>query len=174
MADNDKVPAPYFQDDEEGAPSDEGEGVDLMRSDGNLVGSGGEDSSDEDEEDDPEEARRVAEGFIAEDDEEEDDQDDEARRERRRRRKKKRKQNEEDFEVDEDDLELLAENTGQAGRKSAGRLKRFRRGSASPPADDEAAARQKTLDQIFEDSNSAWSSFLKLCSLRHPATLRKF
>ncbi|KAI3479482.1 hypothetical protein L1887_58500 [Cichorium endivia] len=52
MADNDKVPAPYFQDDEEGAPSDEGEGVDLMKSDGNLVGSGGEDSSDEDEEDD--------------------------------------------------------------------------------------------------------------------------
>lgn len=153
MADNDKVPAPYFQDDEEGAPSDEGEGVDLMKSDGNLVGSGGEDSSDEDEEDDPEEARRVAEGFIAEDDEEDDDEDDEARRERRRRRKKKRKQNEEDFEVDEDDLELLAENTGQAGRKSAGRLKRFRRGSASPPADDEAAARQKTLDQIFEDDD---------------------
>ncbi|KAJ9476993.1 Transcription elongation factor SPT6 [Pseudozyma hubeiensis] len=152
MADEEKVPAPYFQDDEEGVTSDEGEGVDLMKSNGNLVGSGGEDSSDEDEDDDPEEARRVAEGFIAEDDEEE-EEDDEARRERRRRRKKKRKQNEEDFEVDEDDLELLAENTGQSRRKEAGRLKRFRRGSASPPADDEAAARQRTLDQIFEDDD---------------------
>ncbi|SPO19824.1 probable Transcription elongation factor SPT6 [Ustilago trichophora] len=152
MADEEKVPAPYFQDDEEGEQSDEGEGVDLMRSDGNLVGSGAEDSSDEDEDDDPEEARRIAEGFIAEDDEEE-EEDEEARRERRRRRKKKRKQNEQDFEVDEDDLELLAENTGQSRRKEAGRLKRFRRGSASPPADDEAAARQKTLDQIFEDDD---------------------
>lgn len=151
MADEERVPAPYFQDDEEGEPSDEGEGVDLMRRDGNLVGSGGEDSSDEDEEDDPEEARRVAEGFIAEDDEEE-EEDDEARRERRRRRKK-RKQNVEDFEVDEDDLELLAENTGQSRRNDAGRLKRFRRGSASPPPDDEAAARKKTLDQIFEDDD---------------------
>lgn len=152
MSDEERVPARRFEDDEEGEPSDEGEGVDLMRSDGNLVGSGGEDSSDEEEDDDPEEARRIAEGFIAEDDEEE-DEDDEARRERRRRRKKKRKQNEEDFEVDEDDLELLAENTGQSRRKEAGRLKRFRRGSASPPADDEAAARQKTLDQIFEDDD---------------------
>ena len=152
MADEDNVPAPYFQDDEEGVESGEEEGVDLMRSDGDLVGSGGEDSSDEDEDDDPEEARRIAEGFIAEDDEE-DEQDEEARRERRRRRKKKRKQTEEDFEVDEDDLELLAENTGQSRRKEAGRLKRFRRGSASPPADDEAAARQKTLDQIFEDDD---------------------
>ncbi|TKY90444.1 hypothetical protein EX895_000442 [Sporisorium graminicola] len=152
MADEERVPAPYFQDDEEGVPSDDEEGVDLMRADGNLVGSGGEDSSDEDEDDDPEEARRIAEGFIAEDDEEE-EEDDEARKERKRRRKKKRKQTEEDFEVDEDDLELLAENTGQSRRKEAGRLKRFRRGSASPPADDEAAARQKTLDQIFEDDD---------------------
>ncbi|CCF53902.1 hypothetical protein NDA14_000064 [Ustilago hordei] len=152
MRDEEKVPAPYFQDDEEGEPSDQGEGVDLMRSDGDLVGSGGEDSSDEEEDDDPEEARRIAKGFIAEDDEEE-EEDEEARRERRRRRKKKRKQNEEDFEVDQDDLELLAENTGQSRRKEAGRLKRFRRGSASPPADDEAAARQKTLDQIFEDDD---------------------
>lgn len=152
MPDEESVPAPYFQDDEEGVESDEGEGVDLMKADGNLVGSAGEDSSDEEEDDDPEEARRIAEGFIAEDDEEE-DEDDQARRERRRRRKKKRKQNEEDFEVDEDDLELLAENTGQSRRKEAGRLKRFRRGSASPPADDEAAARQKTLDQIFEDDD---------------------
>nr|CDI51126.1 related to transcriptional regulator protein SPT6 [Melanopsichium pennsylvanicum 4] len=153
MADEERVPAPYFQEDEEADQSDEGEGVDLMKSDGNLVGSGGEDSSDEEDDDDPEEARRIAEGFIAEDDEEEDDDDDEARRERRRRRKKKRKQNEEDFEVDEDDLELLAENTGQSRRKEAGRLKRFRRGSASPPADDEAAARQKSLAHIFEDDD---------------------
>lgn len=152
MADEERVPAPYFQDDEEGGASDEGEGVDLIKSHGNLVGSGGEDSSDEEEDDDPEEARRVAEGFIAEDDEEE-EEDSEARRDRRRRRKKKRKQNEQDFEVDEDDLELLAENTGQPRRKEAGRLKRFRRGSASPPADDEAAARQRTLDQIFEDDD---------------------
>lgn len=152
MADEEKVPAPHFQSDEEENASDEGEGVDLMRADGNLVGSGGEDSSEEDEDDDPEEARRIAEGFIAEDDEEE-DEDDEARKERKRRRKKKRKQNEEDFEVDEDDLDLLAENTGQARRKEAGRLKRFRRGSASPTGDDDVAARQRTLDQIFEDDD---------------------
>ncbi|PWZ02826.1 transcription elongation factor SPT6 [Testicularia cyperi] len=150
--DEERVPAPHFQSDEEGPASDEGDGVDLMKSDGNLVGSGGEDSSEEEDDDDPEEARRIAEGFIAEDDEDE-EEDEEARRERRRRRKKKRKQNEEDFEVDEDDLELLAENTGQTRRKEAGRLKRFRRGSASPPLDDDAAARQRTLDQIFEDDD---------------------
>lgn len=151
MEEEDTVPPPHFDDDEEGVPSDEAEGEPTMRADGNLVGSGGEDdSSEEEDDDDPEEARRIAEGFIAEDDEEEDE---EAQRERRRRRKKKRKQVEEDFEVDEDDLELLAENTGRPRKKDLHRLKRFRRGSASPEADDAAAAQQRALAELFDDDD---------------------
>ncbi|KAN0066079.1 Transcription elongation factor spt6 [Thecaphora frezii] len=152
MDEEDAVPPAHFQDDEEGVPSSEEEGEPTMRKKGNLVGSGDEDSSEEEDDDDPEEARRIAEGFIAEDDEEEEGDDEEARRERRRKRRKKRKQVEQDFEVDEDDLELLAENTGQS-RKELHRLKRFRRGSASPGAEGDAAAQQRALAELFEDDD---------------------
>ncbi|EPQ32196.1 uncharacterized protein PFL1_00393 [Pseudozyma flocculosa PF-1] len=152
MDEEDAVPPAHFQDDEEGVPSDEEEGEPTMRNNGNLVGSGGEDSSEEEDDDDPEEARRIAEGFIAEDDEEEEGSDEESRR-RRRRRRKKRKQVEEDFEVDEDDLELLAENTGQVRQKEPHRLKRIRRGPSSPGAEDDVESNQKTLAAIFEDDD---------------------
>lgn len=106
-------------EDEEMRSSDEGE--DLINEDGNVLGSGkgsdAEDDSSEEEEEDPEEARRIAEGFIVDETEDEGDEDDDAERKRRRRERKKRKQKEEEEELDEEDLDLVAEATGQKRRK---------------------------------------------------------
>ncbi|PWN50172.1 hypothetical protein IE53DRAFT_107949 [Violaceomyces palustris] len=155
MADESQVAPAHFDDEQEAVPSDEEQGESLMREDGNLVGSGAEsgDSSDEEEDDDPEEARRIAEGFIAEDDDEEEDGEEAERRRRRRRKHKKRKQAEEFEDLDEDDLDLVAENTGQTRNRDAHRLKRFRRGSASPGAEDPTTARERELARLFDDDD---------------------
>lgn len=104
--------------------------------------------SSEDEEDDPEELRKLQEDFIANDDDEAEDDEDLEPEERRRRRKDKRKKRKRseaaisDEELDEDDLELLAENTGQSGPNKAKaqsqKLKRIRRrGYGSEEDEDE-------------------------------------
>ncbi|KDN45969.1 hypothetical protein K437DRAFT_246825 [Tilletiaria anomala UBC 951] len=149
-----RVQAARRQDDE-ASPRSSDEGEDLNNEQGDIVGSGkgsDEDSSEEEEEDE-EEARRVAEGFIVDEDEDEDEDDEEERKRRHReRRKEKRKQQEEEDEaLDEEDLELVAENTGRKRRKDAKRLKRFRRGSASPTTKRVDVA--KDLSKIFDDSD---------------------
>ncbi|UZJ54735.1 hypothetical protein CBS101457_004055 [Exobasidium rhododendri] len=154
----DRPPSEVAGDDDE----DEGDsesGEDIMKKNGNIVGSDDEDDSSEEEEDDPEEARRIAEGFIVdeedeEDAENEDDSDDEKKRKRiSRRAKRKRREKEikeqEDEQLDEDDLDLVAENTGV--KRKERRLKRFRRGSASPDGRNEAPKKQKDLQHIFSD-----------------------
>ncbi|KAE8258218.1 hypothetical protein A4X13_0g1828 [Tilletia indica] len=136
-----------FPDDEEGGEEAErGTRVDMEDDDaepeGEEVGFQN-DSSDEDEEDDPEEEAKIRAGFIVDEDEEEDDDEqEERRRKRKRRREKKRKQAEEEEGLDEDDLELLAENTNP----SQHRFKRFRQASASP-------ARDAQLEHIFDDDD---------------------
>lgn len=97
-----------------------------------------EDSSDEDDdENDEEEIRKVREGFIVDDDEE----DDLSLRKRRRKHKRKREKHPEnepgnDDALDEDDLELLRENSGAAPRQtSSNKFKRLKR--ALPDDDDE-------------------------------------
>ncbi|KAK0547552.1 Transcription elongation factor spt6 [Tilletia horrida] len=131
-----------FPDDEEGGEEAErGARVDVEGEDEDMEGEETgfqQDSSDEDEEDDPEEEAKIREGFIVDEDEEEDE---EGRgRKKRRRKTKKRKQAEEEEGLDDDDLELLAENAGESQR----RFKRFRQASASPTAGAD-------LSRIFDD-----------------------
>ncbi|KAG8823109.1 Transcription elongation factor spt6, partial [Serendipita sp. 399] len=126
--------------DERGDGSDE-EGANAMSTD-----------SSEEEEDDPEEARKIREGFIVDEDEEEEEEeeeeeqsDDDKRAEKRRRRKKRHRRrdrdNDEDDDdemggLDEDDLDLVEQYTGQrVERPSKSRLKRLRR--AGDEDDDE-------------------------------------
>ncbi|CAO1630576.1 unnamed protein product [Parajaminaea phylloscopi] len=145
------------RDDDESDEEDDDDGVDLMRENGNVFGSGGEegDSSEEEDEDDPEEARLIAEGFIVDSEDEEKSEDDDAERKRKKKRrvrklrKKKRQQEEEEEDLDEDDLDLLAENSGRPRQE---KRKRFRRGSASP--DPESTSRnRRDLARIFEDDD---------------------
>lgn len=136
---------------------DEESGEDIMKDGGNLIGSDGEaDSSEEDEEDDPEEAKRIAEGFIVEDEGDDDDEssnEDSQRRKRRARRKKRRQLEEaENEQLDEDDLDLVAENTGR--KRKDRRLKRFRRASVSPPATAAPAMEKpRDLEHMFDDDD---------------------
>lgn len=106
------------------------------------VSDDGDDSSDEDDdEDDDEEAiQRVREGFIVDDDEEEN-----IRRKHKKRRRREAGDEARapgsggDDALDEDDLELLMENSGvrPAARKSQhGKLKRLKRASAADEGDD--------------------------------------
>ncbi|CAO1627387.1 unnamed protein product [Sympodiomycopsis kandeliae] len=140
-------------DDDEEDDDDDDEGIDLMKGGGD---GDEDDSSEEEDEDDPEEARLIAEGFIVDEEDEEHSEDDdmEKRRKKKRRLKKLRhkkrahQQEEEDEGLDEDDLDLLAENRGQPARS---RKKRFRRGSASPEA--ESSSRNKDLSRIFDDDD---------------------
>ncbi|KAI8081499.1 SH2 domain-containing protein [Halteromyces radiatus] len=84
-----------------------------------------DDEEEEEEEEDEEEARKVADGFIVDDEEEEQDADTKVAA----RRKKKRRIEDYDEELDEEDLELLEENTGiKLGRSSGPQLKRLKRG----------------------------------------------
>ncbi|CAD6888586.1 unnamed protein product [Tilletia controversa] len=132
-----------FPDDEEGGEEAErGARVDLEDDDGEPEPEGEDvglqnDSSDEDEEDDPEEEAKIREGFIVDEDDS-DEEEEVVKKKRKRRKEKKRKQVEEE-DLDEDDIALLEENTGQ----SQHRFKRFRQASASPARD--------ALENIFDD-----------------------
>jgi transcription elongation factor SPT6 len=116
-----------------------------------------EDSSEEESDDDAEEAQRIREGFIVDDDEE--------RRERKRRKKNKKKRKhrdvgdeerpdtaesngerrrhqDDDDELDEEDLDLVHENTGEGGRGD--RFKRLKR-----------AKEANELTNIFDEDEEA-------------------
>ncbi|KAK7206919.1 transcription elongation factor spt6 [Myxozyma melibiosi] len=112
------------------------------------------DSSEEDEEDDEEEMAKVREGFIVDDDSEEDLSDGERERRRRRRRKRRRKAREgsgeaqekhhDDEELDEDDLDLVMENTGGYARGPASkRQKRADEGLTDIFSDEEKEAAEE-------------------------------
>lgn len=99
--------------DEESEPSSEEEGEDVMDS-----------SQEEDEEDDEEAMQKVREGFIVDDDEVEERR----RKKRSKKRKREETRNTVDDALDEDDLELLMENSGARPEgKGAGKLKRLKR-----------------------------------------------
>ncbi|ORY86367.1 SH2 domain-domain-containing protein [Protomyces lactucae-debilis] len=121
-----------------------------------------DDSSEEEDDDDAEEARRVREGFIVDDDE---DQKERKRRKKSKNKKKRkhrdladgeadaaettadsrgdrRRRAEEDEELDEEDLDLVLENTGEAG--SGDRFKRLKR-----------AKEANDLTNIFDEDEEA-------------------
>ncbi|KAK9479114.1 SH2 domain-containing protein [Lipomyces japonicus] len=129
------------------------------------------DSSEEEDDDDEEEIAKVREGFIVDDDEDDNENISDAEREDRRRKRRKRRRKElaeeqpthhrhEDEELDEDDLDLVMENTGirRDDDRSAKRQKRIDNGLTDIFSDDdkdkdderELDRRRGALDE-FED-----------------------
>ncbi|ODV79478.1 transcription elongation factor Spt6 [Suhomyces tanzawaensis NRRL Y-17324] len=97
------------------------------------------DSSEEDDDEEDEEAmQKVREGFIVDDDE--DDDRIKKRKKKKRRRERERSNQVEDDALDEDDLELLLENSGAkpAQAKSSGKFKRLKRARISGEDDEES------------------------------------
>ncbi|KAG5359514.1 Transcription elongation factor SPT6 [Yarrowia sp. C11] len=107
-----------------------------------------DDSSEEEDDDDEEEIARVRQGFIVDDDEEEEE--DKPRRKLKKRRRvvpddadDKPSTPAENDHLDEDDLDLLMENTGAPRERHFKRLKRA--------GDDDSSERSKGLADMFSD-----------------------
>ncbi|KAI0093685.1 transcription elongation factor Spt6 [Irpex rosettiformis] len=125
-----------------------------------MQGSGGEeqgegegaaavsDDSSEEPEEDEEEERRIREGFIVDEDEDEDEDDEEERKRRRKKRRRHRREREREEEeaLEEDDLDLLEENTGTSFKH---RLTRLRRAPGSPSA--RSSGKRKAVVESSED-----------------------
>ncbi|KAG8713489.1 Transcription elongation factor spt6 [Ceratobasidium sp. 423] len=144
-------------DDAQGAEED-AEGEDEEGEGEPVAPEGGvSDDSSEEGEDDEVEARKIREGFIVDEDEE-DEEDEEEERRRRRRKKKRRKHREMEDDLDEDDLDLMEENTGtKAARSHLTRLRRGRASSSrSPSPDQERISRRRPRgsdDESLPDAN---------------------
>ncbi|KAI0035919.1 transcription elongation factor SPT6 [Vararia minispora EC-137] len=136
-----------------------GNGNEDDEEEGNVAGDGVSDDSSEEPEEDEEEERRVREGFIVDEDEEDEEDEEvdlrEKRRKHRKRRRRHHRRGEErdlDEELEEDDLDLLEENTGKSFSRN--KLTRLRRGrdSASPPPDVSSKRRHViTSDDDLDD-----------------------
>ncbi|KAL1922961.1 uncharacterized protein VTP21DRAFT_9337 [Calcarisporiella thermophila] len=120
----------------------EGEGEDIPP----YGGADDYDDDEEEEEENEEEARRIAEGFIVDDDEEEEEGEEQAVRVSRK--KKKRKVLEDDL-LDEEDLELVAENTGLTFARPENKLKRLKRGRTDRESESEKP--RSDLNDIWAD-----------------------
>ncbi|CAO3647097.1 unnamed protein product [Mucor fragilis] len=126
---------------------EEGEEIGYSSRKGNNIADDDDDDDDEDEEEeeeDEEEARKVAEGFIV------DDEDSDASDEVAVRRKKRKKVEDYDEDLDEEDLDLLEENTGIKLNRSTGpKLKRLKRGREEQSYEKSS----KGVDNIFSDDD---------------------
>lgn len=116
------------------------------------------DSSEEDDEEDDEEAiQKVRDGFIVDDDSEETSN--KKRRHKKRRRKDRDVGSGQDDALDEDDLELLLENSGaKPASKLSGKLKRLKRAHAGDSAGvdgtdsaDPKSRQDAGLNDMFSD-----------------------
>lgn len=121
-----------------------------------------EDSSEEDDDDNDEEAiRKVREGFIVDDDEEDDGIESVKKRRRKHKRRREKETQKEDVDdaLDEDDLELLRENSGAAPRSSStSKFKRLKRALPDGEETLETGASQKQkngLTDFFSDNEDA-------------------
>lgn len=116
------------------------------------------DSSDEDEDDDDEEAmKEIREGFIVDDEEDEVPGGESTRRHKKKKKKRSRTQisDDEADALDEDDLDLLLENSGQAPRQKApsSNLKRLKRAEVEEDEleDEESDPNRRGLTDMFSD-----------------------
>ncbi|KAI8347945.1 SH2 domain-containing protein [Mortierella sp. GBAus27b] len=127
-----------MSDDEDRRDYSDEEGEDVGYDDSD------QDDSEEEEEDDEDELRKVREDFIVDDDEEE-EQDEIVRR-----KKKKRKKEIED-DLDEEDLDLIEDNTGEKIRRPE-KFKRLKK--RKQEGDDRSSgARPDALQNIFDDED---------------------
>ncbi|KAG4306527.1 hypothetical protein PORY_000515 [Pneumocystis oryctolagi] len=107
-----------------------------------LRGDSVTDSSEEEDDDDEEERRKVHEGFIVDDDETDDD----VTKIRRHKRKKRLSDRDKDMdgdELDEEDLDLVMENTGIVMTRDVPKFKRLKRRKEKSVSKD--------LEDIFSD-----------------------
>ncbi|ANB15993.1 chromatin-remodeling histone chaperone SPT6 [Sugiyamaella lignohabitans] len=155
--DEDEIHASNRGHDEEG--EDEGSGSDVGVGDN-------DDSSEEEEEDDEEEMERVRKGFIVDDDDEDEEENVEESSKKRRKKKRRRptasvssdegneaedrerSSHANDDELDQDDLDLLLENTGGYRREQEKRFKRLKRAEG---ADEDSGRSSRRLTDIFSD-----------------------
>ncbi|KAF8892531.1 SH2 domain-containing protein [Infundibulicybe gibba] len=140
---------PGEQEQEQDDPM-QGSGQEDEEGEGDVVMPGMSDDSSEEGEDDEEEARKIREGFIVDEDDDEAEEDDQKHHKRRKRRKRQhRNREEEEDALDEDDFDLMAENTGTSIKRH--RLTRLRRGrdSDSPPA--ASSSKRRTLVESSDD-----------------------
>lgn len=120
------------------------------------------DLSEEEEEDDEEEMQRVREGFIVDDEE-----DDVGPRKRKKKRRHRERETEEG--LDEDDLDLVLENTGAAPRLRGG-LKRLKKADDRPGASKGSGA----LDDIFSDEDEDADEAIPATRDRHQDEMEDF
>ncbi|KAF9363497.1 Transcription elongation factor spt6 [Mortierella sp. NVP85] len=114
-----------------------------------------EDDSEDEDDDDEEELKKVRDGFIVDDDEEEDEEDDEIVR----RKKKKRKKEIIEEDLDEEDLDLMEENTGVKIRRPE-KFKRLKKRNKQEDDDDDddevSGTRHDALQNIFDDEDEGF------------------
>ncbi|KAI8995001.1 SH2 domain-containing protein [Pilobolus umbonatus] len=139
-SDDDSVLYDRDEEDSVSHPSDEEAEPGYRRA--GLDDDDDDEEDEEEEEEDEEEARKVAEGFIVDDEDESDVSDEVAVR-----RKKRKKVEDYDEDLDEEDLDLLEENTGIKLNRSTGpKLKRLKRGREEVLRDN-----SRGVDNIFSD-----------------------
>ncbi|KAH9946100.1 transcription elongation factor Spt6 [Epithele typhae] len=111
------------------------------------------DDSSEEPEEDEEEERRVRDGFIVDEDEDEDAEDEEEERRKRKKRRKRHHRHKnglEDEELDEDDLNLIEENTGTSMSRRITRVRPGRESASPPPP----SARRNVIESSDEDMDN--------------------
>ncbi|EGW29955.1 transcription elongation factor SPT6 [Spathaspora passalidarum NRRL Y-27907] len=130
-------------DDDELSNASEGTGDELVDSS----------EEDEDEDDDEEAIKKVHEGFIVDDEDEEEEEVESHKKRKKHRRKRNRDKGDgegsranDDDQLDEDDLELLLENSG--ARPSTSKFKRLKHRSRSR---EDTVSREGRLPDIFSD-----------------------
>ncbi|CAO3569079.1 unnamed protein product [Mortierella alpina] len=135
-----------MSDDEQRRNYSDEEGEDVGYDDSDR-----DDDDSEEEEDDEEEIKRVRDGFIVDDDEDEDEEDEEIVR---RSKKKRRRKEAIEEDLDEEDLDLMEENTGVKIRRPE-KFKRLKKRRQEDEDDEEEPARPRhdELQKIFEDDD---------------------
>lgn len=114
-----------------------------------------DDSSEEEDDDDEEAERAVREGFIIDDDE--DEEPNERERRRRKDKKRRREKQEEEALLDEEDLDLIAEENPEFARPRPSNehtYKRLKRGHR----DDGPRNHRIGLNEIFSDDEAQYDA----------------
>eukprot|EP00854_Cymbomonas_tetramitiformis_P016037 gene16037-19021_t len=114
-----------------------------------AVRSGSEDADSSDDEQ-PGQDQFEQDGFVVDEDEEEEEDSD---AENRRKKKKKKRRAEEAADLDEEDYDLVAENTGQAVRPKANKRKRLQKAADVRGVDPVAAGFAVTTYAVQEAEN---------------------
>jgi transcription elongation factor SPT6 len=115
-------------DEDEEFDEDAGEGRPKATNGKQKRGDNFDDSSEEEDDDDDEEAAMIRDGFIVDDGEEEDEEMEDGtmvKVKRRRKRRRSHRDEEEDEVLDEEDLDLMLENTGEGTRDTKVCLRRL-------------------------------------------------